>query len=123
MAGKGRRHQRTPEGEAAQAVRYANIMGADEAARRLAFHEKMVPLDRAAVASWQAIRASSTSRGERWQGTYYLRKSERRLAAEEAVVAALAAWLAEQGSGVAAGLEPGYDAPAGAGDEIEAYRG
>jgi hypothetical protein len=123
MAGKGRRRLATPESAAANELRYATVMGAEEAAHRLAFHRAMVPLDRGGVDSWRTIRALASTRGERWTGTYYLRKAERRLAADEAVVAALTAWLAEQGSGVAAGLEPGYDAPAGAGDAIEAYRG
>lgn len=123
MAGKGGRHLATPEVRAEQELLYAAVMGAGEAGRRLAFYQRITGLDRQSVESYRELARTATGRGERWRSTYYLRKAERQLAEDEAVVAALTAWLEAQHRRAHPQLEAGYDSPAGAGDDVEAYRG
>lgn len=116
MARKRGARNLTPEQRAEQELGYAKVMGPAEAHQRLAFWRRLRPLVERSVASYRQLRSTATGRGERWSDTYHLRRAERELAEIDASVAALEAWVAGEPSS-------SYDAPAGAGESVEAYRG
>lgn len=116
MAGKGGRRWRTPEQVAQRELDYAKVMGPAEAERRVAFWQRLRPLVASTVASFTNLRELAEDRGERWSATYYLRRSERELAEIDATLEALGTWVAGEAADT-------YDAPEGAGESVEAYRG
>lgn len=137
MAGRRGRHWRTPDEAVATELGYARVLGVESTAERLRHHQRLAAIYRRSIEAWRKLQASAVGRGERWSATYQLRKAERDMAEHEAVVAALTAWLEAQGWHVAApsleqaeavyaaarDLAPDYDAPEGAGEGVEAYRG
>jgi hypothetical protein len=116
MAGKRGRRWLTPEQQAERELHMARLLGLESTRARIEFYQRLVPIEVRAVASYERLAELAVGRGERWSATYQLRRAKARLAGSQAALAALEASARAQ-------VVAEYDAPAGAGDEVEAYRG
>lgn len=119
MAGKGGRHRLTTEQRAARELEWAQALGLESTLHRIDFYRRLRPLVERSVTTRGTLCTLAVGRGERWSATYSLRQAERELAEINATLAALEAWAKAQPQPPRAD----YDAPAGAGEEVEAYRG
>lgn len=124
MAGKGLRHWQSPEqAEAAEGRRIELLAGRMGRAERIGWliawrdrHLALVASYTQLAAAYEAGYALLDTRGERWRSSYTRRWAERQAARAAAQARAYATALAA--------LElPDYDAPEGAGEAVEAYRG